>query len=412
MAGDVVSSRGWKQDVGEMGMQMLHGPSLLRREVDFGDCGCVGDADGIEILSSARPVVVEDDVYDESGFLLSSSFEEDADHVVCEDFQTPVGDDDTGSEIAEGGAVPDENLVDAHSGEVFRGSVSCPNFPSGAYGEVETSTITSTLRTGNASSNESLNPSFHSSIFSKSTLLTPKSSYESVQSDYSRLIDALDLEVEAHKCGDSYSMCLLALRELSAICNCLSTVSMDDSASVVQGEMHINGLPSVSETPQENHAGEIVEDTLTYAQVQSGLSLDGTPSQLRGAPDSSDTPDHNGLPIDSSPAHITTTDKSALPSDDTRPLPFEATSTLPPSTIPSSHPPTTLNQLAQTSDDTREQDYSALFVQLPHCRRRRWVDKVRHVHMRTRKATQRVVTSTKKVGRTVRDLAFCGLLSV
>lgn len=262
-----------------------------------------------------------------------------------------------------------------------------------------------TLRSSNVSSKESLNPSLLSSVFSNRTSLTSKTSYESVSSSYSRLIDALDLEVETHRCGDSCPVCTLSLLELGTTSSDLSDVVSNGTNHALHGAKLMSSLSVVHETPREDAGYDHAEEASHHALAQDVFHLNGSPLRTHCASASPDRR-HFTSHTDENSTGYTIMSPESTEKDDTQlythtPV-VKLTSANPPSCY---RPPRTrarfYEHLQPQDTDTPERDYTLLFNKLPPRRQRHYTAKLRGAHEKMRNASKSIAKSAKSFGRKV-----------
>ncbi|KAF1832971.1 hypothetical protein BDW02DRAFT_631578 [Decorospora gaudefroyi] len=148
--------------------------------------------------------------------------------------------------------------------------------------------------------------SFHSSVFSNGTSVTSNSSYNtnrpmSARDDYSRLMDALDLEIEAHKCEEGCDVCASTMRGCSVVSiGPANKRSRNISDGIARDGRRIVSLPVVpSEQVRSGlRLGDADNDSAAAIAAVNGVDLHHSPERMRRILAVPDTPERIGREID------------------------------------------------------------------------------------------------------------------
>ena len=256
----------------------------------------------------------------------------------------------------------------------------------------------------------SANLSVRTSVFSNRTSVTSKSSYESVRLDYSRLIDALDLEIDAHKCRDGCTVCLSTLRGFSVATIARSNTSAKYTAAVENGKKRVVSLPVVNTGLQTNHA---VDDSAALLSAVHGSSAHRSPERLRRILGVPDTPERIGASIDNLLTYMKDSGElddemeSLQASEPSRAVTHDSTDLLPTVLVFQPIGVAATKESAPMSDSSEGQEYPVLFQRYSRISRGHlWVGKVKErLNKIPRKAQQtrhHCVKSTKQFAMTVR----------
>ncbi|KAF1846433.1 uncharacterized protein K460DRAFT_367220 [Cucurbitaria berberidis CBS 394.84] len=260
------------------------------------------------------------------------------------------------------------------------------------------------------------NLSARTSIFSNQTSVTSKSSYESFQHSYSRLIDALDLERDAHDCEDGCAVCMTTLRGFSDASIGRSAVSADHTAAMGNGRKRVISLPLVPSAMQPNH---VADESAAFLPVGHGPGIHRSPSRLRNNLGVPDTPNRINHKLDNLLAYIITSHGSEESPDGAQshvPLPNVESDTIDLTSAPAAYQPIRVSRTKEPTHPEYDeyaataahgQEYPTLFNDVPYeSRQPRWVGKIKeHLSKAPKKVqqtTRRCVKSTKKLTKTVR----------
>ncbi|CAO2655042.1 Nn.00g117750.m01.CDS01 [Neocucurbitaria sp. VM-36] len=262
---------------------------------------------------------------------------------------------------------------------------------------------------------DSADLSVRTPTFSNRTSITSKSSHESVRLASARLIDALDLEIDAHKCQDGCSVCMTTLRDFSVTTIARPNTSADNIAVTGNDRKRFVSSPVVPSV-WVDHA--LDEPAAVLSAVRESPAH-RSPARLQRMLEVPDMPDRIGQKSDDFLTYLSP-QNGQVESDGSveplMPLPVDLSSALvryhPVAAARIAIPALSESEVAAGPADTQE--HTMFFDGIrDDSRSRRWVSKMksnlRKVPEKAHRTTHRGFEATKKFALTIRQFVPAAL---